>query len=105
MFSATEAPTPAVGPATVPGSACAVDLASAVVLASVRAKDGRVSRLEPTVTPPGSVALEVVLARLTAIAAAASIAPPEVLAGGAAGSEPEPETLLFEATLLPKVRW
>ncbi len=86
------------------GARAAVAVPSAVAFASVKAADRSVKPLDPTVMPTGRVALEVVFARLTAIAAAASIAPPEVFAGGAAGSEPEPVVPLFDATLLPKVR-
>src|SRR5690348_8305538 len=86
------------------GARAAVAVPSAFAFASVSALDHTVIPPAPTVTPVGMDALEVVLAMLTAMAAATLIVPPEVCAGGVAGSEPLPVALLFDATLLPKVR-
>src|SRR4029077_3705726 len=96
---ATPAPMPVGGPRAT------VALPSAFAFASELADENRVRPLEVTVTPVGSAALDEVVEMLTETAAATATDPPDVLAGGAAGVEPESLTLFVVATSLPKVRW
>jgi hypothetical protein len=86
------------------GARAAVAVPSAFAFASVLAEDEIVSEAASICVPVGSTALEVVFAMFTEIAAATLMAPPEDCAGGAAGSEAEPGTLLLPASVLPKVR-
>ena len=87
------------------GARAAVAVPSAFALASVLADDQTVSPPEPMVTPAGRLALEVVFEMFTEIAAATVTEPPEVLAGGAAGSEPDPVVPFVVAVLFTSPRW